>query len=194
MTHCALVKWLVTVHTGSMFAYPCGGERGASSLTFLLFTLGAGVLWRRGQKVILLDLPGTVRGGPRGRRDGALSLRRPGAARVAGAGHAIPGAQHLPARRRRGAGLDRVASAIARFRLRALRARAGPACRCRDHPPGGRRRSPLPIAPCPAGPRVRTAVLARLRPGADRCVCAGIWASANGIRPTSTSPSIFATR
>ena len=50
----ALARWLVTVHTGSMFAYPCGGERGASSLTVLLFAVGAGVLWRRRRKVIVL--------------------------------------------------------------------------------------------------------------------------------------------
>jgi hypothetical protein len=50
----ALLKWLATVHTGSMFAYPCGGERGASSMTLLLFTAGAGVLWHRGRKVIVL--------------------------------------------------------------------------------------------------------------------------------------------
>ena len=31
----ALVRWLATVHTGGMFAYPCGGESGASSLTLL---------------------------------------------------------------------------------------------------------------------------------------------------------------
>ena len=50
----ALIKWLATVHTGSMFAYPCGGERGASVLTLLLFAVGIGVLWYRGQKVIVL--------------------------------------------------------------------------------------------------------------------------------------------
>jgi hypothetical protein len=49
-----LAKWLVTVHTGSMFAYPCGGERGTSSLTLLLFALGAALLWRGRRKVILL--------------------------------------------------------------------------------------------------------------------------------------------
>ena len=27
----ALIKWLAMVHTSSMFAYPCGGEKGASS-------------------------------------------------------------------------------------------------------------------------------------------------------------------
>jgi 4-amino-4-deoxy-L-arabinose transferase-like glycosyltransferase len=50
----ALAKWLATVHTGSMFAYPCGGERGASSLSFLLFAVGAGVLWWRGRTMIVL--------------------------------------------------------------------------------------------------------------------------------------------
>ena len=50
----ALMKWLATVHTGSMFAYPCGGERGASVLTFVLFAVGAGVLWFRGRNAIVL--------------------------------------------------------------------------------------------------------------------------------------------
>jgi hypothetical protein len=50
----ALLKWLVTVHTGSTFAYPCGGEKGASGLTFLLFTVGAGVLWYQRRKLIVL--------------------------------------------------------------------------------------------------------------------------------------------
>jgi len=49
-----LAGWLVTVHTGSMFAYPCGGERGASSLTLLLFAVGAALLWYRRQRVIVL--------------------------------------------------------------------------------------------------------------------------------------------
>jgi len=49
-----LAKWLVIVHTGSMFAYPCGGERGTSGLTLLLFALGAALLWRRRRKVVLL--------------------------------------------------------------------------------------------------------------------------------------------
>jgi len=48
----ALVRWLASVHTGGMFAYPCGGERGASSLTLLLFAIGAAVLWSRGQRAI----------------------------------------------------------------------------------------------------------------------------------------------
>jgi hypothetical protein len=50
----ALARWVATVHTGSMFAYPCGGERGGSSLTLLLFVVGAVALWRRGGKEIVL--------------------------------------------------------------------------------------------------------------------------------------------
>jgi 4-amino-4-deoxy-L-arabinose transferase-like glycosyltransferase len=50
----ALLKWLASAHTGSMFAYPCGGERGASSLTFSLFVVGVGVLWYRGKRTIVL--------------------------------------------------------------------------------------------------------------------------------------------
>ena len=96
-----LAGWLVTVHTGSMFAYPCGGERGASSLTLLLFAVGAGVLWCRAAEGDRADLPGAVRAGPRGRGDQTLPLRRR-RRRIAGAGHAIPGAEHLPARRPRG--------------------------------------------------------------------------------------------
>jgi hypothetical protein len=49
-----LAAWFVTVHTGGMFAYPCGGERGASSLTLLLFAVGAALLWWRRQKAIVL--------------------------------------------------------------------------------------------------------------------------------------------
>ena len=35
-----LLKWFWTVHSGDMLAYPCGGERGASSLSLLLAVLG----------------------------------------------------------------------------------------------------------------------------------------------------------
>jgi hypothetical protein len=44
----ALARWLLTVHTGDMFAYPCGGKNGGSSPTTILFVVGASVLWRRG--------------------------------------------------------------------------------------------------------------------------------------------------
>jgi hypothetical protein len=54
----SLVRWLATVHTGSMFAYPCGGERGASSFTLVLFLVGIGVLWYRRRKIILLTCLG----------------------------------------------------------------------------------------------------------------------------------------
>ena len=48
----ALGRWFVTVHTGGMFAYPCGGERGASGLTLLLFVVGIVVLCQRGRATI----------------------------------------------------------------------------------------------------------------------------------------------
>ncbi len=48
----ALVRWLATVHTGSLFAYPCGGENGASAVTLLFFVIGAVVLYRRGQGTV----------------------------------------------------------------------------------------------------------------------------------------------
>jgi hypothetical protein len=50
----ALLKWVAAAHTGGMFAYPCGGENGASSLTLLLFLAGAAVLWRRGRTTPVL--------------------------------------------------------------------------------------------------------------------------------------------
>ena len=49
----ALVRWLVSVHAGSLMAYPCGDDRGASSLTLLAVLVGAGVLRRRGGRSIL---------------------------------------------------------------------------------------------------------------------------------------------
>lgn len=41
-----LPLWLVDAHTGEMFAYPLGGERGGSVLTFLCFATGIVVVWR----------------------------------------------------------------------------------------------------------------------------------------------------
>jgi hypothetical protein len=49
-----LARWLVTVHTGDVFAYPCGGERGASSLTLLLFAVGAVLFWCSRKRGVLL--------------------------------------------------------------------------------------------------------------------------------------------
>ncbi len=54
----ALIKWLAMVHTGGMFGYPCGGENGASTATFLVVVVGAVVLWRRGERTITLALLG----------------------------------------------------------------------------------------------------------------------------------------
>jgi hypothetical protein len=50
----AFCRWFVTAHTGSMFAYPCGGERGLSSLTVALFSIGAALLWFQRRRAVLL--------------------------------------------------------------------------------------------------------------------------------------------
>ncbi len=47
-----LISWLCDVHTGFMFAYPEGGARGASTLTFLAFATAGVVLVRRGRSTI----------------------------------------------------------------------------------------------------------------------------------------------
>lgn len=47
------VVWAVDEHTGRMFAYPFGGERNASVLTFLCVVVAAVAMWRRGQKRLL---------------------------------------------------------------------------------------------------------------------------------------------
>ena len=76
------------------------GRAGASILTLA-------ALHRRGRRDVamppegdLADVPGTVRPGPRGGGDPPLPLWR-GDRRLAGAGHAVPRAEHLPARGRR---------------------------------------------------------------------------------------------
>jgi hypothetical protein len=51
-----LAGWLLSVHTGSAFAYPGGGSRGASTATFLAFLLGAVVMVRRGHGAMLACL------------------------------------------------------------------------------------------------------------------------------------------
>ncbi len=48
-----LASWLIATHAGSMFAYPGGGNRGASGATLLLVLIAAVVLWRRGQRTSL---------------------------------------------------------------------------------------------------------------------------------------------
>ncbi len=91
-----LAGWLATVHTGSMFAYPCGGERGGSILTLLLFAVGAGALWIGRRKGILL-----ICLAPFGLTLIAAAMKRYPYGGVAhgspGAGDAVSGAEHLPA-------------------------------------------------------------------------------------------------
>ena len=48
-----LTTWLISTHAGYMFAYPEGGERGASALTALCFAAASAVLWRRGRRTVL---------------------------------------------------------------------------------------------------------------------------------------------
>ena len=48
-----LPGWLMGVHTGTMMAYPIGGERGASTLTLFLVVAGILVLWRNRQTGVL---------------------------------------------------------------------------------------------------------------------------------------------
>lgn len=51
-----LVSWLIRTHAGSMFAYPGGGNRGASAMTLILVLVAAAALWRRGQRTLLAIL------------------------------------------------------------------------------------------------------------------------------------------
>jgi hypothetical protein len=47
-----LTAWFLSMNTGFMFAYPEGGARGLSSLTFGCFVVAAVVLWRRGRRTV----------------------------------------------------------------------------------------------------------------------------------------------
>jgi hypothetical protein len=51
-----LLSWLLAAHTGSAFAYPGGGARGASTLTFLATLLGVSTLLRRGDRAVVICL------------------------------------------------------------------------------------------------------------------------------------------
>lgn len=48
------VKWAALIHTGRLFAYPIGDANGGSVLTFALFVVGVGVLWRMKQRALLV--------------------------------------------------------------------------------------------------------------------------------------------
>jgi hypothetical protein len=50
----ALLRWLVLINTGRLFAYPVGNSDGGSTLTFLLFTAGAVAFWRAGRRRMLV--------------------------------------------------------------------------------------------------------------------------------------------
>ena len=51
-----LPRWILSAHTGRTFAYPLGGENGASVLTFACFAIGATALYRAGRERILAIL------------------------------------------------------------------------------------------------------------------------------------------
>jgi 4-amino-4-deoxy-L-arabinose transferase-like glycosyltransferase len=53
-----LPGWFVHTHLGKMFAYPNGGSNGGSTLTFVLFCIGAWAVWRNDRlKVLILVGP-----------------------------------------------------------------------------------------------------------------------------------------
>jgi hypothetical protein len=51
-----LPAWLLNAHTGRMFAYPVGDDRGMSTVNFLLCCLGAVILWRLKSRATLVLL------------------------------------------------------------------------------------------------------------------------------------------
>ncbi|MBV8486977.1 MAG: glycosyltransferase family 39 protein, partial [Planctomycetaceae bacterium] len=51
-----LGEWLISVHTGSAFAYPGGGARGGSSATLLACVIGTSVLVKRKERTTLACL------------------------------------------------------------------------------------------------------------------------------------------
>jgi hypothetical protein len=51
-----LPLWLLEVHAGNMLAYPWGGNHFCSIATLMMVVVGTAVLWRRGQKDLLLLL------------------------------------------------------------------------------------------------------------------------------------------
>jgi hypothetical protein len=48
--------WFVHTHLGKMFAYPNGGNNGGSTLTFVLFCVGAWAMWRDNRLNVLILL------------------------------------------------------------------------------------------------------------------------------------------
>ncbi|NIA08131.1 MAG: hypothetical protein GWP14_10950 [Actinobacteria bacterium] len=52
--------WFLKVHTGNLLAYPFGGKRGGSTLTFILVIIGSVTLWRQRRRPFLLLLLGPL--------------------------------------------------------------------------------------------------------------------------------------
>jgi hypothetical protein len=107
-----LPGWLLWAHTGSAFAYPCGGARGASTATFVAFAAGAVVLARRGKGVIVacliapfvLALLGAVLGRyPYGSEARLMQFAAPGICLLAAQGAAAAVESIVSVRIRRGA-------------------------------------------------------------------------------------------
>ncbi len=55
-----LPLWFLKVHTGNLLAYPFGGKRGGSTLTFILVIIGSVSLWRQRRRPFLLLLLGPL--------------------------------------------------------------------------------------------------------------------------------------
>ena len=48
------VGWLIVTHTSELMSFPVGGERGASTLSFVVWIIGLAVLWRTRRWTLLL--------------------------------------------------------------------------------------------------------------------------------------------
>jgi hypothetical protein len=48
-----LLRWFLRIHTGTLFAYPGGGQNGRSAGTFLLVVIATIWLWRAGRKTVV---------------------------------------------------------------------------------------------------------------------------------------------
>ncbi len=104
-----LIVWLVSMHTGNLFAFPIGGERGASVLTFLCFVVGARILWKSGRRPLAIAVLSTfglglmasvVRRYPYGGEVRFMLYVAPGLCLMAGAGAAtLIGRMRWPSRK-----------------------------------------------------------------------------------------------
>ena len=68
--------WLIVTHASELMSFPVGGERGASTLTFLVWVAGLVVALSRATVELATDLPGAGGAQYRRRGDGPISLRR----------------------------------------------------------------------------------------------------------------------